>query len=79
MFSDITHRFGIVEKNFERAQAFFGTSLKGKPLEEWREICTVGERRIQEMDRLAANLSREREPGRGAPASGPPPEDGERA
>ena len=61
MFSDITHRFGIVEKNFERAQAFFGTSLKGKPLEEWREICTVGERRIQEMDRLAANLSRERE------------------
>ena len=61
MFSDITHRFGIVEKNFERAQAFFGASLKGKPLEEWRDICTVGERRIQEMDRLAANLNRERE------------------
>ena len=61
MFSDITHRFGIVEKNFERAQAFFGASLKGKPMEEWREICTVGERRIQEMDRLAANLNRERE------------------
>ena len=30
-------------------------------MEEWREICTVGERRIQEMDRLAANLNRERE------------------
>ena len=61
MFSDISHRFGIVEKNFERAQAFFGGSLKGKPLEEWREICSFNERRLQDMERLGEALHRERE------------------
>lgn len=61
MFSDISHRFGVVEKNFERAQAFFGGSLKGKPLEEWRDICSRSEKRLQDMDRLAKDLYRERE------------------
>ncbi len=61
MFSDMSHRFGVVEKNFERAQAFFGASLKGKSLEEWRESCSSSERRLRDMDRLAANLHRERE------------------
>ena len=60
MFSDISHRFGVVEKNFERAQAFFGGSLKGKPLEEWREICSFNERRLQDMERLGEDLHRER-------------------
>lgn len=61
MFSDVTHRFGIVEKNYERAQAFFGGSLKGKPIEEWREICTVNERRLQDVEYLMEALHRERE------------------
>ena len=61
MFSDISHRFGVVEKNFERAQAFFGGTLKGKPMDEWRGICSHNEKRIQEMDRLAADLYRERD------------------
>ena len=61
MFSDAAHRFTVVEKNCERARAFFESSLKGKSLEEWRALCTQLGERIGALDEMAGRFADEQE------------------
>ena len=52
MFSDVNHRYAVIEKNFTRARAFFEGTLKGKTITEWREICDKNIKRLAELDEL---------------------------
>lgn len=61
MFSDVAHRFTVVEKNYQRAQTFYESSLKGKSLEEWRSACNELVRRLEELERLTSHFREEQE------------------
>ena len=61
MFSDVSHKFNVVEKNYERAQSFYESSLKGKSIPEWREICAGSLQRLEDLDRLASRFREEEE------------------
>ena len=61
MFSDVAHRFTVVEKNYQRAQTFYESSLKGKSLEEWRSSCDELVRRLEELERLTSRFREEQE------------------
>ena len=61
MFSDVAHRFTVVEKNYQRAQTFYESSLKGKSLEEWRSACDQLVRRLEELEHLASRFREEQE------------------
>ncbi len=52
LFSDVSHRFSVLEKNFARARTFFESTLKGKSIREWREICDKNTKRLAELDML---------------------------
>ncbi|MBQ7193602.1 MAG: hypothetical protein IJR98_04460 [Synergistaceae bacterium] len=52
IFSDVNHRFSVIEKNYARARAFFESTLKGKTIREWREICDKSTRKVSELDEL---------------------------
>lgn len=52
LFSDVTHRFAVIEKNYARARAFYESTLKGKSISEWREICDKSIKRLTELDEL---------------------------
>ncbi len=52
MFSDVTHRFAVIEKNYTRARAFYESTLKGKSISEWREICEKSIKRLAALDEL---------------------------
>ena len=52
LFSDVSHRFSVLEKSFTRARAFFESTLKGKSIREWREICDKNTKRLAELDEL---------------------------
>lgn len=61
MFSDVAHRFTVVEKNYQRAQTFYESSLKGKSLEEWRSSCDQLVRRLEELEHLTSRFREEQE------------------
>ena len=52
MFSDVTHRFSVMEKNFVRAKAFYESTLKGKSISEWQAICDKNTQKLAELDDL---------------------------
>ena len=56
MFSDVNHRYSVIEKNYVRSRAFFESTLKGKTINEWREICDKSTRKLSELDELYKNF-----------------------
>ena len=52
MFSDVNHRYAVIEKNYARARAFFESTLKGKTIREWREICDKSIKKLADLDEL---------------------------
>ena len=52
MFSDVNHRYAVIEKNYVRARSFFEGTLKGKTITEWREICDKSIKRLADLDEL---------------------------
>ncbi len=52
MLSEITQKFTIAEKNYTRARSFYESSLKGRSLTEWREICNKNIKRLEDLDEL---------------------------
>lgn len=52
MFSDVNHRYAVIEKKYVRSRAFFEGTLKGKTITEWREICDKSIRKLAELDEL---------------------------
>ncbi|MBQ7155835.1 MAG: hypothetical protein IJR85_09815 [Synergistaceae bacterium] len=52
MLSDVMQRFSAAEKNYVRARSFFESTLKGKSIVEWHEICDRSIKRLAELDEL---------------------------
>lgn len=52
MFSDVNHRYAVIDKNYARARAFFEGTLKGKSINEWREICDKCNKKLSDLDEL---------------------------
>ena len=52
MFSEVSHRYAVIEKNYARARAFYESTLKGKSISEWREICERDIKRLSELDEV---------------------------
>ncbi len=52
MFSDVNHRYAVIEKNYARARAFYESTLRGKSISEWREICDSSVKKLAELDEL---------------------------
>ena len=52
LFSDVNHRYSVIEKNYARARAFFEGTLKGKSITEWREICAKCDKKLADLDEL---------------------------
>ena len=52
MFSDVNHRYAVIDKNYARARAFFEGTLKGKSITEWREICDRCNKKLSDLDEL---------------------------
>ena len=61
MFSDISHRFAIAEKDCERAQSLFEAALKGKTLTEWRGIHEQAIHKLESIEDLSKKFSGEQE------------------
>ena len=57
LFSDVNHRYAVLEKNFTRARAFYESTLKGKSISEWREICDKNTKKLTELDELYSKLA----------------------
>ena len=52
MFSEVSHRYSVIEKNYARARAFYESTLKGRSIAEWREICERDIKRLAELDEV---------------------------
>lgn len=52
MFSDVNHRYAVIDKNYARARAFYEGTLKGKSITEWREICEKCNKKLSDLDEL---------------------------
>ena len=52
MFSEINHRYSVIEKTYARARAFYESTLKGKSIPEWRSICSKNITRLADLDAL---------------------------
>ncbi|MBQ3654299.1 MAG: hypothetical protein II954_07775 [Synergistaceae bacterium] len=52
LLSEVSHRFSVAEKTYARARAFYESTLKGKSIAEWREICSHDIKRLEELDEL---------------------------
>ncbi|MBQ7578317.1 MAG: hypothetical protein IJT21_08640 [Synergistaceae bacterium] len=52
LFSDVMHRFEVIEKKYTRARAYYESTLKGKSIPEWREICEKSIKKLAELDEL---------------------------
>ena len=50
--SDFNHSLGVHEKIYVKARAFFESSLKGRPISEWRGMCDKNIKRLAELDEL---------------------------
>ena len=61
MFSDISHRFSIAEKDHERAQSFLESTLKGKTLSEWRGMNEQALLKLEAIEELSKKFREEQE------------------
>ncbi len=61
LFSDINQRYSVIEKNYAKARAFYESTLKGKSIAEWREICEKDIARLAELDGLYKKFQEVRE------------------
>lgn len=52
LYSDVMQRFELIEKNFSRARSFYESTLKGRTIPEWREICEKNIKKLAELDEL---------------------------
>ncbi len=52
LFSEVMHKYSVIEKSYARARAFYESTLKGKTIREWREICEECTKRLDELDEL---------------------------
>ncbi len=52
LFSEVMHKYSVIEKSYARARAFYESTLKGKTISEWREICEQCTKRLDELDEL---------------------------
>ena len=52
LLSEVNHRYAIAEKNHARARSFYESTLKGKSIAEWRDICEKNIKRLAELDEL---------------------------
>ena len=50
--ADSTHSLAVHEKFFVKARSFYESSLKGKTIAEWREICDRNTQRLADLDEL---------------------------
>lgn len=50
--ADLNYALAVREKVFVKARAFFESSLKGKSITEWREICDKNIKRLEALDKL---------------------------
>ena len=50
--AELNHSLAVREKIFVKARAFFESSLKGKSITEWREICDKNIKRLEALDEL---------------------------
>jgi len=50
--AELNHSLAVREKIFVKARAAFESSLKGKSLSEWREICDKNTKRLEALDEL---------------------------
>ena len=55
--AEFNHSLAIHEKVYARARAFFESSLKGKSISEWHEICDKNIKRLAELDELYKKFS----------------------
>ena len=52
LFSDVMQRFELIEKNYSRARSYYESTLKGRNIPEWREICEKSIKKLAELDEL---------------------------
>ena len=52
LFSEVSNRYAVLEKQHAKAQAFFDTSLKGKSIAEWQRLCDVNIKRLTDLDEI---------------------------
>lgn len=60
LFTDVGHRFAVIEKNYARARSFYESTLKGKSISEWREVCDNSIKRLAELDELYKKFQEEK-------------------
>lgn len=58
--SDVTHRHAVIERNYARARSFYESTLKGRSISEWRDICERSIKRLAELDELYAKFQEEK-------------------
>lgn len=61
MFSDVEHKFAVVEKNYEQARTLLDAALKGRSLGEWRAECERYSEKLEELNALSKSFLDERE------------------
>ncbi|MBQ7733088.1 MAG: hypothetical protein IJT58_03605 [Synergistaceae bacterium] len=52
LFSDVMNRFVLIDKNYSKAKAFYESTLKGRSIQEWRDICEMNTAKLTELDEL---------------------------
>lgn len=60
LFSDVSGRYSVVEKNFARSRSFYESTLRGKTIPEWRRICEKNSARLDELDELYKKFQEEK-------------------
>ncbi len=59
--SAFNHKLAVHEKIFTKARSFFESSLKGKSLSEWREICEKNIKRLADLSKLYQKFQKVRD------------------
>ena len=52
LFSDVMDRFAVIDKNYARAKAFYESTLKGRTIQEWQDICERNITKLAELEEL---------------------------
>ena len=50
LFSEVSTRYSVVEKQQAKARSFFESSQKGKSIAEWQRLCDENTRRLADLD-----------------------------
>ena len=50
LFSEVSTRYTVIEKQHAKARAFYELSLKGKSIDEWRRLCDENAQRLISLD-----------------------------